>query len=90
MCRICDRKFFLRASYQSYASQIAHYAQQKEHYSQIFQDRDTVNQKLITEKEHAETGIQREAINFIEQDSNKKLEIDMLQLDKEKLEYQST
>ena len=86
VCRICDRKFFLRASYQSYANEIEFYTSQKQQLQHTKEQQESKLQTLANDIGHVEKLIQTEAVNYIEKDSAKRLELEMLSLEQDRIE----
>ena len=86
VCRICDRKFFLRASYTSYANELEFYSTQKQQLQHTKETSEAKLQTLAKDIVHVEKLIQTEAVNYIEKDSAKRLEVEMLTLEKDRIE----
>ena len=84
-CRICDRKFFLHASYQSYAALLTHYVDDIAEVEQNFNILKIELSELEQQTAHVDEQIREEEKRYITADVNQRLKLEKLQVEHEEM-----
>ena len=85
-CRICDRKFFLRASFQQYHNKITHYVAEAQEYEQSLNIVKIDLDELQEEQREIDEKAKREEDRYIKEDVKQRLKLERLQIEQDRME----
>ena len=77
-CRICDRKFFLRATYQQHHNQSSFYAAEAQDFKQNFNELKADFEEIKKELKEVDLQTKNEDERYIKEDVKKRLELERL------------
>ena len=87
-CRICDRKFFLRASFQHYSGEISFYFEETEMIEECLHEEELIFDKIISERAEIDEKLAEEEKRYSQTDEDIRIELEKAQTDYERLKAQ--